>query len=1197
MTKVFSFDEAWNQSLAYFNGAEYTTSVFISKYALRDNDLNILEPTPDYMHDRLASEFARIDAEKYGLNYEERFKVYRDGMDKFARIVPQGSPMSAVGNPYQIMSASNCVVIQSPVDSVEGIIMSGLDLAQLMKRRAGVGIDISTLRPDGTPVNNAARTTSGAWSFSDFFSYITRMIGQNSRRGALMITMDVHHPDIINFITMKHDKTKVTGANVSVRLSNEFLKAVETDSLYEQRWPCEGEPKIRKMISAKQVWNEIIESATTTAEPGLIMWDSMTENLPAHYYPQFKSQSTNPCCFDKDSDVYVITKNGIKEIKDIKNDDYIWIDENKCWAKTSGYFDAGQQEVFKVAFSNNDVLYITANHKLEKLTKISINDRKVEYIKELVELKDLQLNDLISLHTNEVFDGGFGNIGSFDDGVLLGWLTGDGCLSYKYENDIWPTMYLSCWDGEYDVADKLIGLAKKYTPDLNLHSYNDQYGNIVKRVVSHNLTRYITEKYQTNLWNFKAGYNAFLYNASRDFLKGYISSYFSADGTVADVAQNSRYAIQLTSIDFERLKQIKNILNLFGIISHVGLNKKADRIKIRHVFYECKNSYRLTISGYKNIKQFYDTIGFVSDRKQLKLENILSNFIREGRASQACVKIDNIQSIGIKNVGCIEVDSYHKFTANGIISGNSEICLSPYDSCRLISLNLTGYVRNAFEEKALFDFDLFKEDIDTAMQMIDNLVDIEIELIDKIKSACGSEHEINLWNKLRNAGEQGRRTGLGTHALADALAQLRIKYDSDESINMIDKIYSILRDSAYSKSIELAKVRGAFPAFDWSIEKNCPFIKRLPKKIQKDMSEYGRRNISILTQAPTGSVSAISKVGQFNRFYTSSGVEPVFRNFSIRRKKINPNDQNVRIDFTDVVGDKWQEYKIYHPNVEAYKEKFNISNDNELPEYFITSDQIDANARVKLQGTEQLYLDHSISSTLNLPKGTKSDVVGKLYIDAWKNGLKGITVYVEGSRDGVILSENETEGDNRIVPERQMTLKSETHKIKIDTGDSELKNAYITVSFFPDTADPYEVFINAPVASNMKDIQILEVASRLASLALRHGVPVEFVSKQLEKVDGQYLYSIPVSIAKALRSYIKADKKAQQNDAAVVPAILPAKQQSKPVAKINILGPEQEKRPNVLRKVTCKNPETCPSEKIYEEGCIRCTECPWSGCS
>ena len=822
MTKFFSFDEAWNQSLEYFNGAEYTTSVFLSKYALRDNDLNILEPTPDYMHDRLATEFARIDAEKYGQNYDERFKVYRDAIDKFARIVPQGSPMAAIGNKYQLMSASNCVVVESPEDSIEGIFTTALDLAQLMKRRCGVGLDISSLRPDGTNVNNAARTTSGAWSFADLYSYVTRMIGQSGRRGALMVTIDVHHPDVMKFITMKHDKTKVTGANISVRLSNEFLKAVETDSLYEQRWPCEGEPKIKKMVSAREVWNEIIESATTTAEPGLIMWNTMLANLPAHCYPQYKTISTNPC---------------------------------------------------------------------------------------------------------------------------------------------------------------------------------------------------------------------------------------------------------------------------------------------------------------------------------------------------------------------------------------SEIALSAYDSCRLVSINLTGYVRNAFEPNVSFDYSAFEDDIRIAMQMVDNIVDIELELINKIKGVCKEGRETDLWNKLYKAGEEGRRTGLGTHALGDTLAQLRIRYDSEDALVIIDKIYSTFRDAAYGASVDLAKERGAFPAFNWELEKNCEFIQRLPNSIKKQMAKTGRRNVAILTQAPTGSTSAISKVGEFNRFYTSSGIEPVHSNYSTRRKKINANDEHVRVDFVDVVGDKWQEYKIYHPNVLNYREKFGNDSDDELPDFFVTADKIDGDMRIKLQGLAQAYIDHSISSTINLPKGTKSDIVGRLYMNAWKHGLKGVTVYVEGSRDGVILSENEAESDDRIVPERQMTLKSETHKIKIDTGDSELKNAYITVSFFPDTTDPYEVFINAPVASNMKDIQILEVASRLASLALRHGVPVEFVSKQLEKVDGQYLYSIPVSIAKALRSYIKTEnKKAVQNETGPE-ALLPAKQPTKLIAKINNISSEQEKRHNVPRKIACKNPESCPSEKIYEEGCVRCTECPWSGCS
>lgn len=785
----YTYQEAYKKSLEYFYGDELAAKVFVDKYALKDNDGRYVELTPDDMHDRLAREFARIDSEKYGLNFDERFTLYRDALDKFARVVPQGSPMAAVGNTYQVMSASNCVVVESPQDSISGIVRSGLELAQLYKRRCGVGIDISTLRPDGTSVNNAARTTSGAWSFADFYSYITRMIGQEGRRGALMITMDVHHPDVIKFATMKQDLSKVTGANVSVRLSDEFLSAVETDTSYEQRWPCEGEPKIRKMVRARDVWDVIIKSATDTAEPGLILWGNMLKNLPPQCYEQFKTISTNPC---------------------------------------------------------------------------------------------------------------------------------------------------------------------------------------------------------------------------------------------------------------------------------------------------------------------------------------------------------------------------------------SEIALSAYDSCRLISINLTGYVRDAFLPSARFDFDLFERDITLAMQMADNLVDLELELIDRIKSVCENDigksdielleamrqaevpsaliaetmnrlsanSEMALWNRLYRAGHDGRRTGLGTHGLGDTLSQLRLRYDSDAALEMVDQIYQTLRNAAYSASISLAEKRGAFPAFDWNKEKNCDFIQRLPEDIRSRMSKIGRRNIALLTQAPTGSVSIISKVGGFASYNVSSGVEPVFRNTYVRRKKINKNDQDSRVDFVDDMGDKWQEFWVFHSNVKNFLGSIGIKIDPEkfeesiqLPDFFVTSDQINWEKRIELQGTEQQYIDHSISSTINLPKGTSAEVVGQLYMSAWSRGLKGVTVYVDGSRSGVLVTDDQEEQKDdgfheRSAPRRPSKLDSETHKIKVDFGDGNPRNAYVTISFFPGTKRPYELFVVAPHQGlDEKDQQILELTARNTSMNLRHGVPLRYICEQLDKIGGQYIFSIPTNIAKLLRQY------------------------------------------------------------------------------
>ena len=599
----YTYDQTLVASTAYFK-EKLPASVWTDKYAMRDAENNLLELIPDDMHDRLAHEFARIDAEKYGLNYDTQFKLYRDALHHFARVVPQGSPMCAIGNTHQIMSASNCVVVESPEDSIAGIMKTGTELAQLYKRRCGVGTDLSTLRPDGFKVNNSARTTSGAWSFSSFYSFITRMIGQNGRRAALMLTLDVHHPDVLKFTTMKSDLKEVTGANVSIRLSDAFLKAVDENTEYEQYWPMEGPKQYSKMVKAQDVWKVIIDMATKFAEPGLIFWDRMTQYLPAHSYKQFRSRSCNPC---------------------------------------------------------------------------------------------------------------------------------------------------------------------------------------------------------------------------------------------------------------------------------------------------------------------------------------------------------------------------------------SEISLSAYDSCRLISLNLTGYVRNAFTQPS-FDWDLFTSDIKLATQMCDNLVDLELELIEKIKSACDGNDEKELWQKLWQAGHDGRRTGLGTHGVGDALAQLNIKYDSEEALQMVDKIYSTLCHTAYETSTELAEVRGPFPVWDWNVDKDNKFIQSLPDWLQKKIQKKGRRTIAMLTQAPTGSVSIISKCGEFDRWNVSSGVEPVFRNFYIRRKKINPNDK-ARVDYKDAMGDTWQEYPVFHPNVKNYLEKvrgysLTTSDDaldeatiqklkeEKLPDFFVTSDQIDWKYRVKLQGVEQLHIDHSISSCI-----------------------------------------------------------------------------------------------------------------------------------------------------------------------------------------------------------------------------------------
>ena len=808
---MHSLDLVKQDTLKYFNEDELATNVWITKYALKNKQSDLLELTPDDMHKRLANEFARIE-NKFGGDKKLSEKTIYNFLKDFDYIVPQGSPMMGIGNEHVNVSLSNCVVVESPADNMSSIVDAGRDLANLFKRRCGVGLDISNLRPENTSVNNSAGTTTGAWSFADFYSYICRMVGQNGRRGALMITMDIRHPDIEKFITMKHNLAKVTGANVSVKITDDFMSAVESNNSFALRYPVDADGsnyKVAKKIEAKNLWNLIVESATKTAEPGILMWDNITKYLPAESYSDngFKTVCTNPC---------------------------------------------------------------------------------------------------------------------------------------------------------------------------------------------------------------------------------------------------------------------------------------------------------------------------------------------------------------------------------------SEIPLSAYDSCRLISINLKNLVKKRFTKDAYFDFAHFKKIVKAAMRLSDDLVELEIEKLNKIIKIADTDDEKRLWKKLKDACESGRRTGLGTHGLADTIANLNLAYDSDEAIKIIEKIYETLKITAYEESVELAKERGAFSVFDWEKEKNNLFIKDLPKKLQEKISTFGRRNISILTNAPTGSVSIMSQ--------TSSGLEPVFRNSYIRRRKLSHNEDNVKADFIDELGDKWLEYKVYHHNVQEW---LDINKDKKTPDFFVTSESINWQKRVKIQSVIQKHIDHAISSTINLPKDTPPNVVGELYFQGWKAGLKGITVYVDGSRSGVLVSEDELKKEifpQNGAPKRLKELFCDIHHTTIKG-----EKWTILVGLYDDK--PYEVLgglstlIEIPkkytkgiltkhrykTKNNRYDLQVGEngdgvlvkdvvkvfdnpnhlAFTRMISLGLRHGAKPSFLVEQLQKDKDSDMFSFARCIARILKNYIQNGEKAYSDKAC----------------------------------------HECGGETlIYQDGCVICTSCGYSKC-
>ena len=808
---TYSKEEVKKATLEYFNNDELATNVWLTKYGLKNTNGEFVEKTPDDMHKRLAKEFARME-EKFGGNLSLKEEEIYDLLKDFKYIVPQGSPMMGIGNNYVNVSLSNCVVVDSPGDNISSIMDSGKHLANLFKRRCGVGLDISRLRPEGTPVNNSAGTTTGAWSFADFYSYVCRMIGQNGRRGALMVTMDVKHPDIQKFITMKGDLTKVTGANVSVKISDEFMQAVEADRDFELCFPVDAkEPKYKTSVKARELWDLIVESATKTAEPGLMMWDNIINNLPAHCYKDvgFETLTTNPC---------------------------------------------------------------------------------------------------------------------------------------------------------------------------------------------------------------------------------------------------------------------------------------------------------------------------------------------------------------------------------------GEIPLSAYDSCRLISINLKNLVKNPFK-KPEFDFSKLHDVASKAMRLSDDLVELEIEKLESIIKVCDTEDEKKLWESLLKACKDGRRTGLGTHGLADAIACMNLRYDSEEAIEMVEKIYETLRDASYMESVSLALERGAFGVFDWEKEKDNKFIKSLPKNIRDAIKKFGRRNISILTNAPTGSVSIMSQ--------TSSGLEPVFRNSYIRRRKLSHDEVSVNPDFVDELGDKYLEYNVFHHNVQEWCDLNKKNpNEDELPDIFVESSEIDWQKRIEVQAAIQKSIDHSISSTINLPKGTSPSVVAELYMLGWKLGLKGITVYVDGSRTGVLVTGGEKRDDfpQNGAPKRPSELVCDIHHTTIQGekwtvlvgmyddkpyevlgGLSNLieipkryKSGILTKHSFKTKTNRYDLVFG----ENGDEIVVKDIVkvfdnpnnsafTRMISLSLRHGARPSFLVEQLQKDKGSDMFSFARCVARILKNYIKDGEKLESD----------------------------------------KSCEECGEEGlIFQDGCVTCSKCGYAKC-
>lgn len=918
LTPPYTKDQVKDSATRYFKGEALPADVFADKYALRDRENRFYELTPDDMHRRMAAEFARIEANyTRPRSFDEIYAALKD----FAYIVPQGSPSFGIGNPHQLVSLSNCAVLDSAQDTLSGIVNTARDMANLYKRRFGAGLDISRLRPDGASVNNAAITSTGAHSFMDFYSYVTRMIGQSGRRGALMLTIDARHPDVLKFITKKDDKSLVTGANVSVKVDDEFMRAVEADGNVLLRWPVDEyiivEPtgletapgaRFQKLVKAREIFTLIAEQAAKNAEPGVLFWTTIQQNLPLDFYREdgFETISTNPCVT---GDTHILTVDGPRAFADL-------------------------------AREGKDVLVYAVNKETNApVVRWMRNPRKTRSNVEVLEIE-------------------------FDSGLKV-----------------------------------------RATPD---HNFIDFYGKKIKAA------------------DLKPGSSvgAFSLNKHRD---GHLTVSRGVRGTAHDTYFEYSHRLVAEALGWDIEGKVvhhkdenpennapENLEILGSNSEHNSIHYPTRAANGLNGQYERTPEIREKIS--RSLRAYYDRdypAGALMNHKVVSVRTVGTEDVYNGT-------VDDVHTYVIVDPEPITKSA--KYT--GILSANcGEIPLCAEDSCRLISIPLHRFVVNPFTPRARFDWIKFGQVVPLAMRLSDDLVDLEIEKLTAIREIADTEDEQVLFTKFIQKAKMGRRTGLGTHGLADCLAMLGLRYDSDEGVEYAEDIYRDLKLLAYEESVNLAEERGAFPIYNSKTEEGCAFIQRLKDDapgIHERMLRHGRRNGAILTNAPTGSISILTD-------NCSSGIEPVFMVKYDRNRKVDAAKEDVTGLYRDAQGDYWKKYTVFHSNVERYinavladPESFGfdtvfasspMSNRDlviaNLPDYFVEAGNIDWRQRVKMQAAIQKHIDHSISSTLNLPHGTTAETVADIYMAAWKAGCKGVTVYVDGSREAQVLSSSE----------------------------------------------------------------------------------------------------------------------------------------------------------------------------------------------
>lgn len=1219
--KIFTHAEAQKACLEYFNGDALATDAVIGKYLLRNREGELLESTPnDYLAYRIPNEFHRIESKYPNPVSLEEIRAALGGISNedleknpelkkslgYGKIVPQGSPTFGIGNNFRAISLGNCYVLGQPTDSYGGILQKDQEIVQVCKRRGGAGVEISGLRPKGSIVNNAALTSDGILAFMRRYSNSTKEVAQGGRRGALMIGIDCRHPETMSFINAKKNKKDITGANISVKWHDDFFVALQKGEKYKLRYPVDVEPEKAQIvveIDAKELWDAFIDSAWHSAEPGCFFWDTVLNQSMSDSYADegFRTIISNPSL---KGNTLILTSQGCIPIKQLDGETVGIRNIHGDWVPAKVFKSGKNKQLYKIVFTNRQEVFCTAEHKWPIINTSGnyFNPQTGMIIKK--KTTELIRQDKIYLPFDKDPINNESCKWTREDGFVVGWLLGDGWCTYH------KTSCVDQYGFVFGKKDKSSGIMESILGKINSISERPCSASFHKGAY----------QFQSSSLNVRKYFEGFGYDKTKnsipsgvwisnsEFIKGFVDGIFSSDGHISLKMKS----LVLSSSRIGLLKDVQKLLCFFGIRSQIytykrpSSFKKGEKSSSKRLYTSCK----LVVST-KHAQKFASIFTLTHKSKQDRLSYLLNSDV--GKYGKKC--FGNREYLVVREViptdiyedvydVTVDDDTHTLSTECGITSNCGEILMSEYNACLLMVLNVMKFVKNPYTKNARMDWEDFDKQAALATRLMDDLVDLEIEktdqIIAKVKADPEPEHvkrtELELWENVRKFYIRGRRTGLGITGLADLLAQLNIKYDSEQALEFCDKLFARLQEKVYETSAILAKERGPFPCWDWEKEKDSHYIKKLSKETQALIKKHGRRNIANLTMSPAGTTSLVTR--------TSSGIEPVYEVIVCRRRKMSAEEEGrgVKPDAVDFEGNKWVLYTVKHPGLIRWEEITGETNPKNSPYWKCDAMSIDPFFRVRLQGIIQKHIDHSISSTVNLPQNISKETVGKLYLEAWRHKCKGLTIYRAGSLDAVIKTVVDKNDGNRpkditesSAPKRPTDLSCHIHSsiikgtkwvfivgllngkpyevfggkmTEIEVAKKYIKGHESTDALIhknPKNADGYSTYDLVLGTMSGEKVEIKDIAkkfspdngspTRLISMLLRHGVPINDICEQIRKVPQEdSMLTFEKGVGRVLRKYV-ADK----TDARGVCA-------------------------------------ECGSKLVYSGGCVKCSVCTWSRC-